>query len=95
MFGHLLTSVFQDGLSMDMERLLRINHTVSLLDSSASRVMRTPLRNVDVFMVNPSQSLESIAYKHIRLFPPLLRFLLSGVSGHQTAWRGTGNLFAV
>jgi len=85
-FGHLLNSVFLDSMSTDLERMVRVNHTVSLLSRSAALAQETSLRKVDIFMLNPSQSLEKIAHKHIRLFPPMLRFLLRGTGG--TGQRG-------
>ncbi|MDF0604786.1 patatin-like phospholipase family protein [Neisseriaceae bacterium TC5R-5] len=86
-FGHLLNSVFIDSMSMDMERLTRINHTVSLLQTHAELAGKTQLRKVETFILNPSQSLEGIAYKHTHLFPPLLRFLMQGTGA--TRHRGT------
>ncbi|GGY17400.1 patatin-like phospholipase family protein [Paludibacterium paludis] len=85
-FGHLLNSVFLDSMATDLERLVRVNHTMSLLARDPDLVHETRLRKVDIFMLNPSQSLEKIAHKHIRLFPPMLRFLLRGTGG--TGQRG-------
>lgn len=85
-FGHLLNSIFLDGMSTDLERLLRINNTISLLASRGSAA-QTALRKVDVFMINPSESLEGIAYRYTHLFPPMLRFILQGTGA--TRRRGT------
>lgn len=86
-FGHLLNSIFLDSLSMDLERLLRVNHTVSLLSADPELASQTNLKQVDIFMISPSQSLERIAYKYTDLFPPVLRFLMKGAGG--TKRRGT------
>ncbi|MBV8679122.1 MAG: patatin-like phospholipase family protein [Aquitalea sp.] len=80
-FGHLLNSVFIDSMSMDMERLLRVNHTVSLLDGYQELCAQTNLKQVEVFMLSPSKSLESIAYQYAHEFPPVLRFLMKGAGG--------------
>lgn len=80
-FGHLLNSVFTDSMSMDMERLLRVNHTVSLLEGNQELCTQTSLKQVDIFMLNPSKSLESIAYQYAHEFPPVLRFLMKGAGG--------------
>jgi NTE family protein len=77
-FGHLLNSVFADSMASDLERLIRVNHTVSLLQHHDELVSKTPLKRVDVFMLNPSASLEAIASKHVHQFPPVLRFILQG-----------------
>ncbi|MBV8045633.1 MAG: patatin-like phospholipase family protein [Paludibacterium sp.] len=77
-FGHLLNSIFADSMASDMERLIRVNHTVSLLSGHSDLASQTPLQRVEVFLINPSASLEDIARKHVHLFPPVLRFLLHG-----------------
>jgi NTE family protein len=77
-FGHLLNSVFADSMSSDLERLIRVNHTVSLLQGHQHLVEQTPLKRVEVFLINPSASLEDIARKHVHQFPPVLRFVLQG-----------------
>jgi len=77
-FGHLLNSVFADSMASDMERLVRINHTVSLLQQHEELLGKTPLRRVDVLMINPSVSLEQIVQRHVQQFPPVLRFVLRG-----------------
>lgn len=80
-FGHLLNSVFLDSMALDTERLIRVNHTVSLLQNQRALARQTTLKQIEFFMLNPSQSLESIALKHLSAFPPVLRFLLSGTGG--------------
>ena len=77
-FGHLLNSIFIDSMASDLERLIRVNHTVSLLKNHEALAGKTPLKRVEVFLLNPSASLEDIARKHVHLFPPVLRFVLQG-----------------
>ncbi|MDN0075800.1 patatin-like phospholipase family protein [Crenobacter sp. SG2303] len=77
-FGHLLSSVFFDGMESDIERLSRVNQTVSLLSSTLLAQHATPLHRVEVFTLAPSRPLEEIAREHIHSFPAPLRFLLSG-----------------
>ncbi|UTH74409.1 patatin-like phospholipase family protein [Chromobacterium sp. IIBBL 290-4] len=86
-FGHLLNSVFIDSMAVDMERLTRINHTVSLLQSNEALACQTRLKKVEIFQLNPSRSLEGIVYRHTRLFPPILRFIMKGAGA--TRQRGT------
>lgn len=76
-FGHLLDSIFMDSMSADMERLARVNHTVSLLDEHV-RNHSTALKRVEVFHISPSVSLDSIAHRHFDGFPATMRFLLRG-----------------
>ncbi|MBM2884477.1 patatin-like phospholipase family protein [Chromobacterium amazonense] len=86
-FGHLLNSVFIDSMAVDMERLQRVNHTVSLLQEHEELACRTALKKVEIFQLNPSKSLEGIVYRHTDLFPPVLRFIMKGTGG--TKQRGT------
>jgi len=85
-FGHLLNSVFADSMSSDMERLIRVNHTVSLLRHHEELASKTPLHRVEVFMLNPSVSLEEIAMRHLHQFPAVMRFVLQGAGA--TRMRG-------
>jgi NTE family protein len=74
--GHVLNSIFLDALEADLERLGRINKTVSLIPSHHLREGSTTLRHVDVLVVAPSEELDQIAARHARLLPRTLRFLL-------------------
>jgi len=77
-FSHLLSSVFFDGMESDIERLSRVNQTVSLLPPALLAQHATPLHRVEVFTLAPSRPLEEIAREHTHSFPATLRFLLSG-----------------
>lgn len=77
-FGHLLNSVFFDSLNADMERLVRVNHTVSLLDEQVRNTGRTALKAVEVMSISPSTSLEAIAMEHVMDFPQAMRFFMRG-----------------
>ncbi|HEY6821530.1 MAG TPA: patatin-like phospholipase family protein, partial [Burkholderiales bacterium] len=46
--GHALNSIFLDGLSVDLERLERINKTVSLIPADMLATAKLPLRPVKV-----------------------------------------------
>ena len=89
-FGHLLNSIFFDSMASDMERLSRVNHTVSLLDEQVRSSGRTPLKRIEVFNISPSVSLEAIAFKHVKHFPPAMRFLMRGAG----AMRKRGSVLA-
>lgn len=89
-FGHLLNSIFFDSMAADMERLTRVNHTISLLDEQVRQSGRTMLKRVEVFNMSPSVSLEAIAFKHVQRFPPAMRFLMRGAG----AMRKRGSVLA-
>ena len=86
--GHALSSIFLDALAMDVERLQRINRTLSLLPEEAR--LGTPLRPMEALVIAPSQRLDDIAARHQASLPTPVRALLRGmgVSGQGTEARG-------
>jgi NTE family protein len=79
--GHTLSGIFLDALSVDVERLQRINRTLSLLSDEAR--LATPLRPIEALVIAPSQRLDDIAARHVGDLPAPVRGLLRavGVSG--------------
>jgi NTE family protein len=77
--GHAMNSIFLDSLDMDLERLKRINKTISLISDRKLEQGGVRLRPVDVLTIAPSQSIDEIAARHIQQLPRTLRFLLRGV----------------
>ncbi len=75
--GHTLSSIFLDALTVDVERLQRINHTLSLLSDEAR--LATPLRPIEALVIAPSQRLDDIAAAHQGNLPAPVRALLRGV----------------
>jgi NTE family protein len=86
--GHALSNIFLDALAVDVERLQRINNTLSLLPPEA--LASTSLRPIDVLVIAPSQRLDDLAAKHVNALPTPIRALLRGVgvSGKGTDTRG-------
>ena len=86
--GHALSNIFLDALAVDVERLQRINSTLSLLPPEARA--RTSLRPIDVLVIAPSKRLDDIAAKHLGSLPAPVRALLRGVgvSGRGDDARG-------
>jgi len=77
--GHALNSIFLDSLNVDIERLQRINRTISLVPPDRLREASLPLRHVDVLVISPSQPIERIAGRHLYDLPRPVRFLLRAV----------------
>ncbi len=75
--GHALSSIFLDTLSLDVERMQRINRTLALLPEQAREL--TPLRPVQALVIAPSQRLDDIAAQHIESLPLPVRTLLRAV----------------
>ena len=74
--GHALNSIFLDGLSVDLERLERINRTLKLIPPEKLAEANLPLRPVKVLFISPSQPLERIAARFVHELPATVRFIL-------------------
>ncbi len=73
----LINAVLLDGLDTDLERLARINHTLSLIDHN--HASDSPLRPIDWLYISPSKSLAEIAISHVDSIPPIIKYLLLGL----------------
>ncbi len=87
--GHVMNSIFLDSLAVDLERLERINRTVSAVPPEAMKKMGLTLHHVDVLVLTPSEPLDTIAVKHVRSLPWPIRFLLRSIGAMR---RGGANL---
>jgi NTE family protein len=74
--GHALNSMFLDGLSVDIERLERINRTVSLIPPDKLAEAKLPLRPIRILFISPSQPIERIAARFIHELPGSVRLVL-------------------
>lgn len=79
--GHAMSSIFLDGLSVDIERLNRINNTLSIL--SPEQLERTALRPVEMLAITPSQPLDLIASRHVGSLPLPIRTMLSVIGATE------------
>ena len=86
--GHALANIFLDALAVDVERLQRINSTLSLLTPAQRAATR--LKPIEVLVIAPSQRLDDIAAKHLRCLPLPVRAMLGslGVQGKGPDARG-------
>lgn len=80
--GHALSSIFLDSLAVDIERLERINKTLSLLPPEY--LAQTPLKPVQLLVIAPSERLDDIASRHIGSLPAPIRTMLSGIGATET-----------
>lgn len=79
--GHALSSIFLDSLAVDIERLNRINHTLSFLPEEHRR--NTSLRPIDMLIIAPSERLDGIASRHVGSLPLSIRTLLQGIGATE------------
>ena len=86
--GHALSDIFIDGVSMDIERIERINY---FLDHMPEQVRHKPkLKKISVLTLNPSKNIDEIALKHLQSLPRAVRAFLSvlGVSAKENHQSG-------
>lgn len=79
--GHAMSSIFLDGLAVDIERVQRINQTLTLL--TEEQLKKTALRPIDMLMISPSERLDAIASRHVGSLPLPIRTLLAGIGATE------------
>jgi NTE family protein len=89
--GHCLNSIFLDSLEVDLERLQRINRTLSMMPPELRAKNNVPLHEIDFRVISPSASLEKIAAAHVRELPFTIRALLYTVGALK---KGGSNLIS-
>ena len=77
--GHALSSIFLDGLAVDIERMQRINQTLSAIPPEIRESSGIPLRPVKTLVISPSERLDRIAAEHAGALPWPVRALLRGI----------------
>ena len=77
--GHALSSIFLDSMAVDLERMNRINRTLSLIPPSVRRENGMTLRPIEVLTIAPSQRLDQLAARHARALPWAVRVMLRGI----------------
>lgn len=80
--GHAMSSIFLDSLAVDIERLNRVNATLSMLPPEL--LEKTPLRPVELLVIAPSERLDDIAARHVSSLPAPVRTMLSGIGATET-----------
>src|SRR4051812_36857583 len=80
--GHAISSIFLDSLAVDIERLERVNKTLSMLPPEL--LEQTPLKPVKLLVIAPSERLDDIASRHISSLPAPIRTMLSGIGATET-----------
>ena len=76
--GHALNSIFLDSLKVDIERLQRINRTISLVPEGVAQQAGLSLKKIDVLVISPSKPIDQVAAQHLSELPRTVRFLLRG-----------------
>lgn len=77
--GHAMSSIFLDGLAVDLERMERINATLNAFSEAQRQAAGVPLRPIETLVISPSQRLDTMAGHHRDSLPTMLRLVLRGV----------------
>lgn len=72
--GHLLDTIFTDTLNSDLERMNRINSTLTLLAQHQQHPMQ--LNTIESYVIKPSQGFNQLADKHYDSLPLSVKLLL-------------------
>jgi len=79
--GHAMSSIFLDSLAVDIERMNRVNVTLSVL--SEEQRAKTPLRPIEMLTIAPSERLDEIASRHVGSLPAPVRLMLGGIGATE------------
>ena len=79
--GHAMSSIFLDSLAVDIERITRVNLTLSVLTPEQKK--QTLLRPIDMLIIAPSQRLDEIASRHTGSLPKPIRMMLAGIGATE------------
>lgn len=81
--GHTLNSLFLDSLDADIERLQRINKTVSLIGGKVREKHGVNLREVEVLVISPSDDIGKMAAAHAHELPWSIKILLRVIGAYS------------
>jgi NTE family protein len=77
--GHAMSSIFLDSLSVDLERLERINHTVAKIPPAMRQELGISLKPIETLVISPSERIDHVAARHFHALPRPIRLMLRGV----------------
>ncbi|VWX37555.1 Patatin [Limnobacter sp. 130] len=81
--GHAMASIFLDSLSIDIERLSRVNKTLGLLPPEMAN--KTTLKPIELLVISPSERIDEIAARHTQDLPRPVRTLLSALGATEAS----------
>ena len=83
--GLFFNAAFAEALETDIERLERVNQTVSLLPQSTVAKQRTALRTIPLFVLRPSRDLGALAKGTLTRLPIFVQYLFRGLGVSGTS----------
>jgi NTE family protein len=75
--GHVLSGIYVDSLSADLERLTQVNRLLEAIPPAQQAA--TGLRPIRVLVIEPSERLDFLAARHWQQLPVAVRALLRGM----------------
>lgn len=81
--GHTLNSIFLDSLDADIERVQRINRTISLIKEKDREKHGVTLRQVEVQVISPSNDIGKMAADHAHELPWAIKTLMRGIGAYS------------
>lgn len=81
--GHLLDTIFADTLNSDIERMERINQTITLLN--AKQREQSHLKTIGCLVINPTINFNEMAAKYYHQMPSGIKSLLRLLGLHNEA----------
>lgn len=85
--GHVLSGIYVDSLSADIERMGQVNRLVARIPEEVRQREGLPWRPIELMVIEPSERLDLLACGHVRNLPWAVRALLRGIGT-----RGNGAL---
>lgn len=79
--GHAMSSIFLDSLAVDIERMNRINNTLSMLPAELRS--QSALRPIETLVIAPSERIDEIATRHVKSLPAPIRFMLGRIGATE------------
>ena len=90
--GHALSDIFVDGLSIDLERIHRINSLLKVIPEQTE--LSPALKTIDVLTLSPSKSIDEIAMMHLKCMPQTVRAFLRVLGVSSKGGVHTGSIVA-
>ncbi|MCK5308357.1 MAG: hypothetical protein KAJ73_07085 [Zetaproteobacteria bacterium] len=77
--GYIFDTLFMDSLDADIERMRRINHTITETKDKRVEYQDTSLRQIEYLVISPSRDIREIVERYVDNFPRSVRILLKGI----------------
>jgi NTE family protein len=77
--GHVLSGLYIDSLSADIERMAQVNRLLRLIPEETRQQEDIHWRPIDLMVIEPSARLDFLALDYVRHLPWATRSLLRGI----------------